>query len=343
MLRIVESARPVRDEPPRHPEDVAAALRQALERGELELPLPGRGETARRWAELAGYGRRDLALARLVEGHADATAILHEAGEKPEPNALYGVWASRAAGKGAVLSSAGADAVLTGTVPFCSGADLLDRALIVARPEGAGGAEHDVVFDLVLDDSRVCSVPDTWQATGMAASRTLDVELRELPVDGQEHIGPAGFYTARPGFRLGGAGVAAVWLGGAVGLHDRVLDLLTRRGADEHQLAHIAAMHVALLAAESALDRAAATVDDSEADPSGAAATCRSAVEHAARQVLERAPRVSGPGPLTRDPVFSRRLADLEVYVRQHHGERELAELGRRVLHDRAGGIDREP
>ena len=51
---------------------VAAQLRRMLRAGELDLPLPGAGQTARRWAALAGWGGRDLSLARLAEGHVDA-------------------------------------------------------------------------------------------------------------------------------------------------------------------------------------------------------------------------------------------------------------------------------
>ena len=82
-------------------ETVSAELRQLQQRGELDLPLPGNGQTAARWATLAWLGRQDLCLARLAEGHADAVAILAEAGRAPVPRALYGVWASRSRGTGA--------------------------------------------------------------------------------------------------------------------------------------------------------------------------------------------------------------------------------------------------
>jgi hypothetical protein len=39
-----------------------------------------------------------------------------------------------------------------------------------------------------------------------------------------------------------------------------------------------------------------------------------------------------GPRPLGFDPVHVRRVADLELYVRQHHAERDLAALGARLL-----------
>ena len=44
--------------------------------------------------------------------------------------------------------------------------------------------------------------------------------------------------------------------------------------------------------------------------------------------MLATAARALGPGPLAHDADHARHVADLEVYVRQHHGERDLAALG---------------
>ncbi|MDP8978857.1 MAG: hypothetical protein M3N17_09875 [Actinomycetota bacterium] len=48
--------------------------------GRLDLPLPGDGSTWARFRGLAELAAADLSVARLAEGHADATAILVEAG-----------------------------------------------------------------------------------------------------------------------------------------------------------------------------------------------------------------------------------------------------------------------
>jgi hypothetical protein len=55
-------------------------------------------------------------------------------------------------------------------------------------------------------------------------------------------------------------------------------------------------------------------------------------VERAVRDVVDRAPRIVGPGPLSRDAELARALADLALYVRQHHAERDHAALGERVV-----------
>ena len=73
--------------------------------------------------------RVDLALARLVEGHADAMRILAQAGAVAGPG-VYGVWASRSAGTGAAAVGEGGRWRLTGEVRFASGIGLIDRALV---------------------------------------------------------------------------------------------------------------------------------------------------------------------------------------------------------------------
>jgi hypothetical protein len=44
--------------------------------------------------------------------------------------------------------------------------------------------------------------------------------------------------------------------------------------------------------------------------------------------VLATVGRALGAGPLAHDGAHAQRVADLSVYVRQHHGERDLAALG---------------
>ncbi|MNT49096.1 hypothetical protein D3C72_1859240 [compost metagenome] len=62
-----------------------------------------------------------------------------------------------------------------------------------------------------------------------------------------------------------------------------------------------------------------------------ACARARLSVEAAASQVLERAGRALGAGPLCRDAGFARVMADLPVFIRQSHAERDQAALGRLV------------
>ncbi len=308
------------------PGGAGATLAAAVAAGELDLPLPGSGATATRWARLARIARRDLPVARLAEGHADAVAILADHHRSPVPGAGYGVWASRSGG-GARLDGGHDGLRLSGTVRFCSGTHLLDRALVVA---GAGDGTRLVDLDLRAPQvERVTA----WRAAGMAASDTHDVVLHEVPVPAEAVVGGPDAYTDRPGFAHGGAGVAAVWLGAAAAIVDHVAAPLRTADPDPHRLAALGAVHAAVAAADALLVVTAARID---ADPAtahhDAVATVRATVERACRTVLDAAPEIAGVAVLAGSPLLTARLADLQIYLRQHHGGRDLAALGRALV-----------
>jgi len=54
----------------------------------------------------------------------------------------------------------------------------------------------------------------------------------------------------------------------------------------------------------------------------------RGVVADAVEAVQRAAAHALGPAPLAFDPEFAARVADLGLYLRQHHGERDLAALG---------------
>jgi len=163
----------------------------------------------------------------------------------------------------------------------------------------------------------------------MAGSDTLDVGFADIAA---EPVGAPGAYTDRPGFTHGGAGVAACWYGGAREVGRTLLAAAEKRDVGPHALAHLGAVDIALTTARAALDRAAAQIDadprDLRAGGRVQALPVRALVEATATEVMNRVGRALGAGPLSHDEAHSRRVADLTVYLRQHHAERNLAELG---------------
>ena len=91
------------------------------------VPLPASGRTAERLEALATLGAHDLEVARAIEPHLDAVAILAEAGAAPRAGRLRRL---RRRGAGSRLELR--DGRLTGEKPWCSLADRLDRALVSA-------------------------------------------------------------------------------------------------------------------------------------------------------------------------------------------------------------------
>ncbi|WP_371502922.1 hypothetical protein OG871_37330 [Kitasatospora sp. NBC_00374] len=176
----------------------------------------------------------------------------------------------------------------------------------------------------------VAPVPESWPGPGMAGSDTLDVTfdaVRAIPV------GEAGAYLERPGFHHGGIGVAACWHGGARAVARTLLAAARKWDLDPHALAHLGAVDARLVTVDALLDGAAAAVDADPHDRDGTAhlrtMRVRAAVEDAAGDVLGRVGRALGAAPLGHDAVHARAVADLTVYLRQHHAERDLAALGR--------------
>lgn len=303
---------------------VADGLTRAVAEGELDLPLPGGGDTRRRWRALSDLAERDLSLARLAEGHTDATAILAELGAAPpDPGQVWGVWAAHP--PGTVLTAVPVEGGwrLSGTKPFCSGAHTCTHALVSA--EVAGGGRR--LF--AVDTGRVEPVEGTWACAGMAASDTLTLVFDDLPA---EPVGPEGAYVQRPGFHHGGIGVAACWFGGALAVAAPLAARAARDSADDHTRTAYGAVDRDLHAASAVLELAAEEIDADPLDAKGLAALraqrVRAVVARVCGDVLRRTGEALGAGPLASDAHYARAATDLAVYLRQHHADRDLAALG---------------
>ena len=305
-------------------EAVAAAFTAAVASGRLDLPLPGRGQTRERWAVLADLAGEDLCVARLAEGHADALAILAELGAAAPPEgSRWGVWAAQPPGPRLTarqdrrrLAAGRHQAVLLrrAFVHRCGG----DREGV---PTGTGCSRS---ARAICGPFRAPGGP-----LGMAASDTLDVSFDSIEA---EPVGGPGSYTGRPGFAHGGAGVAACWYGGARAVGGTLREAAAGRDVGPYALADLGAVDLALHTARTALDVAAAEIDADPADRQDGgwlrALRVRALIEAVATEVMRRVGRALGAGPLCRDGAHSRRVADLTVYLRQHHADRDLAQLG---------------
>ena len=153
-------------------------------------------------------------------------------------------------------------------------------------------------------------------------------------------MGGPGWYLARPGFAWGGIGVAAVWYGGAVGVARRLVAQADTRRLDQIGEAHLGAVDAALWAARSTLVAAAEAVDAGAATGlAGAilAQRTRQVVARVAEAVLLHADHALGPAPLALEDEHAARVADLRLYLRQEHAERDHAALGAALVRERAG------
>lgn len=276
---------------------------------------------------LSALAAGDLTVARVVEPHLDAVAIHGEAG-LARPAGTWGVFAAEALGARLTATFADETWMLNGDKPWCSLADRLDHALVTAHvPEGRR------LFAVDLHDPGVSVADVTWVARGLSDVSSPPVGFKRVPA---VPVGETGWYLQRPGFAWGAIRVAACWLGGTRALLDSLrAELAARPDPGEIRLYNLGAADAAVWAADLALGHAAAAIDDGAADGAAGnllAGRVRAVVVAAAETVLLHSAHARGPAPLAFDDVHARRVADLELYIRQHHAERDLAALGRITL-----------
>ena len=299
-------------------------LRRLREAELTQLPLPGHGATLPRWQMLAAVAAVDLSLLKLYEGHTDALAILAEIDGPGAPaGSCWGVWCAEMPGARVTLQqTADGRYVLDGRKAWCSGASGLSHALVSCWNDDGQAC----LASVALSQPGVHVTDEGWQAVGMLACASVDVTFsgaRAFPV------GAPGAYLERPGFWHGGAGIAAAWYGAACAIASHLHARAQHAAPDPIRLAQLGQIDCVLRAAGALLREGAAEIDQHpQRDAMALALRLRLAVEDAATQVLRLATRALGAGPLCRDARFARLAADLPVFLRQSHAERDQAVLG---------------
>ena len=292
------------------------------------LPPPGDGMTLVRWRALSAVAEFDLSLAKLYEGHTDALAILHEL-DLSGSVATEGQWCVWAAetpnGRSVVEISGNGHAVLNGAKHWCSGAHTADHALVTAwNSDGTG--PYLIAID--LNQPGIDMDGQKWRAVGMAKSMSVNVSFDN--VKGQL-AGDVGDYLRRPGFWHGGAGVASCWYGGAVGIASTLRQSLMAGTADKNGFKLAAFGKVALALEETAavLRKSAKWIDDHPAqDASQVAFMSRLSAEKSAKLVIEEVGKAMGASPFCLNQKFAQAMADLPVFIRQSHAERDFVAFG---------------
>ena len=324
---------------------VTATVESLLVDGALDVADPGDGKTAERHVTLFDIARHHLvSVARIVEAHIDAVSILRAAGRVPRDGVVYGVWASTGPSETTRLEHrcdpetdcATSTTVLNGTKPFASGLGLVTRALVTAHPmrheEATNTAEPmlvdiDVDIDVSMQSSIVTDLTN-WSTPALADSCTGSVRFVDHPVGADAVVGVPGWYLDRVGFWHGACGPAACWAGAAAGLVDAAEHLVDN---DPHRRAHLGAMRSDVWALRAMLSAAGREID---ADPDDhwrartRALALRHQVERTASDILDRFGRAFGPRPFAHDADINQRWLDVHLYLRQDHGERDLAVLG---------------
>ena len=317
--------------------NVPDQLEALLNQGYGQLPLPGAGATRQRWRALSAVAQHDLSLAKMYEGHTDAVAIIAELCESEYVAwpGVWGVWASESPGGRITLqTTALGDTCISGVKFWCSGAITANQALLTAWP-----ADSDVpqLVAVRLGQPGISIDTDHWKAVGMADSMSVKVRFEEVPCI---RVGKPGAYLIRPGFLQGGAGIAACWLGGAMGIAATLQKSLQQHTPPYAQsntggfkFAALGKVYLAITQASSTLNLAAEWIDNyPNSDASRVALMARLSSEQCAKIVIHEVGQALGASPFCLDQKFARAVADLPVFIRQSHAEKDFAALGERVV-----------
>ncbi|HET9075090.1 MAG TPA: hypothetical protein VFN48_10955 [Solirubrobacteraceae bacterium] len=296
-------------------------------------------------AELAlvrAVAAADSSLGRVLDGHLNAIERLAVQG----PPELAGVELARAArgelragvwggeprpgeGEPATVHPGPVGERLSGVKTFCSGAGLLDRALVLARVE-AGGPPILVWID--LHDTRRVEIDRSWyRSSGLRASASHRVIFHGAPVIAR--VGPPGGISAQPWFGRDALRTAASWAGMADAAVEAALDELADRpgrgGLEELAAGELLSARATIT---SWLDAVAPAMDDPARDLSAAALQGRVAIAAAARAILQIAARACGSHPFATGGDLDRVRRDLELFLLQHRLEPGVRRAGAAAL-----------
>jgi hypothetical protein len=137
---------------------------------------------------------------------------------------------------------------VSGRKAFCSGAALIDRALVTV-----GGVEHRLVdIDLRQNPHLIQFDSSEWKANALRETRTDTATFNGVRVSAKNLIGETGWHLNALAFGM--APVALQLAGRAVPLVSWTM-LAFNRGEGPHTIAHLGAMHGSLRAVLSLFDQ----------------------------------------------------------------------------------------
>lgn len=273
--------------------------------------------TLLRWKILAYVSRIDLTIAKWFESHLDALSILYELGYGETQQGLWAVWAA----EGHPNPVHYQEGKISGCKSWCSGANIVDYALITYRDDE--GKSQLVTVDMqqkgIDIDNRA------WQAVGMQATDTATVSFDNVSAP---QVGSPNAYLDRVGFWHGAAGVAACWYGASASLASYLVESYQQKPND-YKAMYLGQISSDLAVSRQYLHQVAQLIDSQpENNHELSIRQLRTNIEQLARQVIETVGQALGAAPFCGNAHFATLSADLTVFIRQSHGAFDLQSIG---------------
>lgn len=287
-------------------------------------PASGNGEisnTLIRWQILAYVAGIDLTIAKWFESHLDALSILYEVGFNQSVQGLWAVWAAEGHPDPIRYEQGPVNHTISGTKAWCSGANMVDHALMTYRDED--GHSQLLIVDMRQPGIEIDN--SEWQAVGMQFTDTATVQFNQVTAT---KVGAANAYLDRVGFWHGAAGVAACWYGAAAALAAYLIKAYQRKPND-YKAMYLGQIGSAFAVTQQYFNHVAELIDSKpKLSHELAIRQLRANVEQVARLVIEISGQALGAVPFCRNAHFARLSADLAVFIRQSHGPFDLQIIG---------------
>jgi len=308
--------------------------------GALAIVLPGKmldfnnGNMSGLLALLQKVGKANLSVGRIFEGHINTLYLIHlyatpEQKEKYyngviKQGHLFGIWNTQDH-QGTKFYSNSMDIEIRGSKTFCSGALIVDRALITGDSDlpDANGWQMAIVEMDKLNTQQIRK--DTWTPLGMKATGSFKVDFSGYRLSLQDLLASPGCYLSQPHFSAGAIRFAAVQLGGAERICAETISYLQKldRTKDVFQSLRIAKMMSSLISAVALLEASGKNYDSwINEDSMGEALInfanlTRVTIEDKCLEIMQESNRCVGARGLMKPGTLERSFRDLTFYLRQ--------------------------
>ncbi|EDM35929.1 hypothetical protein PBAL39_23017 [Pedobacter sp. BAL39] len=322
------------------PEGPKVEFQWLNECGALAAVLPGgemdfnKSHTGQLLKLLKDIGKANLSVGRIFEGHINALYLIHLFAEQEQREKwytevrdfgyLFGVWNTQT-NDGILFTENERFLKIEGSKTFCSGATLVDRALITGNISllHRTGWQMAIIDMKQIDRSKIDR--ESWKTLGMKASGSYKVDFSGYEIYEEELLSIPGFYLRQPYFSGGAIRFAAVQLGGAEAIATHTLAYLKNldRTSDPIQQLRISNMMAQLVSGRMWLDRAATHYDtwaNSAAEDEALIAFAnmtRVSIEDICLKIMEESNRCVGARGLMHPYPLERIFRDLSFYLRQ--------------------------